>query len=87
MFAKNARANFYSTDRLRPLSYAETDVVLMCFSIDSRTFEDLYFMICVLQKTKHMFSANSLDNITEKWAPEVRKMQIIFRQLNLHILG
>jgi Ras family protein A len=37
-------------DRLRPLSYPSTDVILMCFSIDS---------------------PESLDNITEKWNPEV----------------
>lgn len=38
-------------DRLRPLSYPDTDVVLMCFSIDS---------------------PDSLANVLEKWAPEVR---------------
>ncbi|KAH8849613.1 Rho-related GTP-binding protein isoform 1 [Schistosoma japonicum] len=37
-------------DRLRPLSYPDTDVILMCFSIDS---------------------TDSLDNIIEKWYPEV----------------
>ena len=38
-------------DRLRPLSYPDTDVILMCFSIDN---------------------PDSLANIPEKWAPEVR---------------
>lgn len=38
-------------DRLRPLSYPDTDVVVVCFSIDS---------------------PDSLDNISEKWAPEVK---------------
>lgn len=38
-------------DRLRPLSYPDTDVILMCFSIDS---------------------PDSLDNVFEKWTPEVR---------------
>ncbi|CAD7669266.1 unnamed protein product [Nyctereutes procyonoides] len=38
-------------DRLRPLSYPNTDVILMCFSIDS---------------------PNSLENIPEKWTPEVK---------------
>lgn len=38
-------------DRLRPLSYPDTDVIIMCFSIDS---------------------PDSLDNILEKWSPEVR---------------
>ena len=40
-----------SYDRLRPLSYPDTDVILMCFSIDN---------------------PDSLANISEKWAPEVR---------------
>ncbi|CAG2103959.1 unnamed protein product [Medioppia subpectinata] len=38
-------------DRLRPLSYPDTDVILMCFSIDS---------------------PDSLENIMEKWTPEVK---------------
>ncbi|CAH8831805.1 unnamed protein product [Trichobilharzia szidati] len=38
-------------DRLRPLSYPDTDVILMCFSIDT---------------------PDSLENIPEKWTPEVR---------------
>ncbi|KAF7637122.1 Ras-like GTP-binding protein Rho1 [Meloidogyne graminicola] len=38
-------------DRLRPLSYPDTNVILMCFSVDS---------------------PDSLENITEKWTPEVR---------------
>jgi len=40
-----------SYDRLRPLSYPDTDVILMCFSIDN---------------------PDSLANISERWAPEVR---------------
>ncbi|XP_016120419.1 transforming protein RhoA-like, partial [Sinocyclocheilus grahami] len=40
-------------DRLRPLSYPDTDVILMCFSIDS---------------------PDSLENITEKWTPEVKHL-------------
>ncbi|CAK8697423.1 ras-like GTP-binding protein RHO [Clavelina lepadiformis] len=38
-------------DRLRPLSYPDTDVILVCFSIDS---------------------PDSLENISEKWMPEVK---------------
>lgn len=38
-------------DRLRPLSYNDTDVILICFSINS---------------------PDSLENVTEKWYPEVR---------------
>jgi len=37
-------------DRLRPLSYPDTNVVLMCFSVDQ---------------------PDSLENISEKWNPEV----------------
>ena len=42
-------------DRLRPLSYPDTDVILMCFSIDS---------------------PDSLENIPEKWTPEVKQLTI-----------
>ena len=38
-------------DRLRHLSYPDTDVIVMCFSIDS---------------------PDSLENIAEKWSPEVK---------------
>merc|ERR1711956_55541 len=38
-------------DRLRPLSYPDTDVIVMCFSIDA---------------------PDTLDNIPEKWTPEVK---------------
>uniref|UniRef100_A0A673FPY5 Ras homolog family member B n=1 Tax=Sinocyclocheilus rhinocerous TaxID=307959 RepID=A0A673FPY5_9TELE len=39
-------------DRLRPLSYPDTDVILMCFAVDS---------------------PDSLENIPEKWVPEVKQ--------------
>ena len=38
-------------DRLRPLSYPDTDVIVMCFSIDA---------------------PDTLENIPEKWTPEIR---------------
>ncbi|XP_032808531.1 ras-like GTP-binding protein Rho1 [Petromyzon marinus] len=38
-------------DRLRPLSYPDTDVILVCFSVDS---------------------PDSLENVSEKWVPEVQ---------------
>lgn len=38
-------------DRLRPLSYPDTNVILMCFAIDN---------------------PDSLENIPEKWQPEVK---------------
>eukprot|EP00039_Didymoeca_costata_P018228 m.332663 g.332663 ORF g.332663 m.332663 type:complete len:208 (+) comp16982_c0_seq1:160-783(+) len=38
-------------DRLRPLSYPDTHVLLICFSVDS---------------------PDSLENVPEKWVPEVR---------------
>ena len=44
-------------DRLRPLSYPDTDVILMCFSVDS---------------------PDSLENIPEKWTPEVRPDIVTF---------
>ena len=39
-------------DRLRPLSYPDTDVIVMCFSIGS---------------------PDSLENISEKWTPEMKQ--------------
>ena len=39
-------------DRLRPLVYPDTDVILICFSIDN---------------------PDSLENVPEKWTPEVRQ--------------
>lgn len=42
-------------DRLRPLSYPDTDVILMCFSVDS---------------------PDSLENIPEKWTPEVSSWSV-----------
>ncbi|KAH8283670.1 hypothetical protein KR018_011583 [Drosophila ironensis] len=44
-------------DRLRPLSYPDTDVILMCFSVDS---------------------PDSLENIPEKWTPEVSATKVFF---------
>ncbi|XP_030627128.1 rho-related GTP-binding protein RhoB-like isoform X2 [Chanos chanos] len=44
-------ADIEDYDRLRPLSYPDTDVILMCFSVDS---------------------PDSLENIPEKWVPEVK---------------
>lgn len=44
-------------DRLRPLSYPDTDVILMCFSVDS---------------------PDSLENIPEKWTPEVKILYKFF---------
>eukprot|EP00037_Helgoeca_nana_P031910 m.411185 g.411185 ORF g.411185 m.411185 type:complete len:195 (-) comp28590_c0_seq1:174-758(-) len=38
-------------DRLRPLSYPDTNVLLICFAVDS---------------------PDSLENVPEKWVPEVR---------------
>ncbi|KAH8337739.1 hypothetical protein KR067_000731 [Drosophila pandora] len=49
-------------DRLRPLSYPDTDVILMCFSVDS---------------------PDSLENIPEKWTPEVSRTRVSIVFLNL----
>ena len=46
-------------DRLRPLSYPSTDVILLCFSIDS---------------------PDSLQNIAERWTPEVSFVFQIFQR-------
>ena len=43
-------------DRLRPLSYPDTDVILMCYSIDN---------------------PDSLENIPEKWTPEVSWLGVL----------
>ena len=51
-------------DRLRPLSYPDTDVILMCFSIDSHdSLQNIPGMITI----QVFFPA-----ILEKWVPEVR---------------
>ena len=47
-------------DRLRPLSYPDTDVILMCFSIDN---------------------PDSLENIPEKWTPEVGHIMELYSSL------
>ena len=47
-------------DRLRPLSYPDTDVILMCFSIDN---------------------PDSLENIPEKWTPEVSHIIALYSQI------
>ena len=53
-------------DRLRPLSYPDTDVILMCFSIDSPGILDLRFQLFDISLS------DSLENIPEKWTPEVK---------------
>ena len=52
-------------DRLRPLSYPDTDVILMCFSVDS---------------------PDSLENIPEKWTPEVLILFIYLCNLSILFL-
>lgn len=53
-------------DRLRPLSYPDTDVILMCFSIDS---------------------PDSLENIPEKWNPEVSLIKFNKSLKFIYVLG
>lgn len=51
-------------DRLRPLSYPDTNVILMCFSVDS---------------------PDSLENIPEKWTPEVcTRTQNAFKMIRMN---
>lgn len=52
-------------DRLRPLSYPDTDVILMCFSVDS---------------------PDSLENIPEKWTPEVSQSCCCDRRSSIEIV-
>ncbi|MCI4384100.1 hypothetical protein PGIGA_G00034730 [Pangasianodon gigas] len=59
-------------DRLRPLSYPQTDVFLICFSLVSpASFENVrakdVFLICF-----SLVSPASFENVRAKWYPEVR---------------
>uniref|UniRef100_A0A3Q0KPD9 Putative rho GTPase n=1 Tax=Schistosoma mansoni TaxID=6183 RepID=A0A3Q0KPD9_SCHMA len=58
-------------NRLRPLSYPDTDVILMCYSIDryhvsGRKKRFSFFLFNLMN------SPDSLSNIKEKWIPEVK---------------
>lgn len=70
-------------DRLRPLSYPDTDVILMCFSIDSP--DSLGETPCLETPCLLFFIARPsspvvialiarfpAENIPEKWTPEVK---------------
>lgn len=70
-------------DRLRPLSYPDTDVILMCFSVDSPdslgTDSDLFFSQASLNfqmsqscSKLHPYPLLFAENIPEKWTPEVK---------------
>lgn len=71
-------------DRLRPLSYPDTDVILMCFSIDSpdslgETFCPVFPSLhCSLSAVPIVLIVCSVlgfpptENIPEKWTPEVK---------------
>lgn len=64
-------------DRLRPLSYPDTDVILMCFSIDSpdslgespanRAHASLTLTLALTSDL-----SDPAENIPEKWTPEVK---------------
>lgn len=44
-------------DRLRPLSYPDTDVILMCFSIDSPdSLGEITLLYCLILLLYHSFS-------------------------------
>lgn len=63
-------------DRLRPLSYPDTDVILMCFSIDSPdslglTPPTFFFFLQTVPRASLLASC-SAENIPEKWTPEVK---------------
>ena len=58
-------------DRLRPLSYPDTDVILMCFSIDSPgPYQPP--LITIFEFNIFFMFLDSLENIPEKWTPEVK---------------
>lgn len=67
-------------DRLRPLSYPDTDVILMCFSIDSPdslgeiTLLSMHFWWCCFYHlyVQHVPLVPDAENIPEKWTPEVK---------------
>lgn len=68
-------------DRLRPLSYPDTDVILMCFSIDSpdslgETLPVLglavWFSSPPARRAHCASSPPTAENIPEKWTPEVK---------------
>jgi GTPase SAR1 family protein len=55
LLTDSVRAGQEDFDQLRPLSYSNTDVFLVTFSLVSRT---------------------SLENVREKWVPELRHYQV-----------
>lgn len=60
-------------DRLRPLSYPDTDVILMCFSIDSPDSLGEWALLHVPSPSSLTFNLLfSAENIPEKWTPEVK---------------
>lgn len=74
-------------DRLRPLSYPDTDVILMCFSIDSPdSLGEGSSLSLIFKKQTNKQKSSCLDllhvehfhlvpdaeNIPEKWTPEVK---------------
>lgn len=69
-------------DRLRPLSYPDTDVILMCFSIDSPDSLGEPVAVCFIKKKRknllyllHVYLVHIVldaENIPEKWTPEVK---------------
>jgi cell division control protein 42 len=61
-------------DRLRPLSYPQTDVFLVCFSVVSpSSFENVKEKVCNWRVT-HVYSANYRANLVPsafQWVPEI----------------
>lgn len=60
-------------DRLRPLSYPQTDVFLVCFSV-ARWIIWRKNGTTVKNKLKYLFyfSPSSFENVTSKWYPEIK---------------
>lgn len=62
-------------DRLRPLSYPQTDVFLICFSVVRCVFLWRHRLVCSTASTEEVvasLSRASFENVKSKWLPEIR---------------
>lgn len=62
-------------DRLRPLSYPQTDVFLICFSVArwvERRKQRLVSTLQILSSSFSNCSPSSFENVTSKWYPEIK---------------
>lgn len=59
-------------DRLRPLSYPQTDVFLICFSVARLVVTPLAEFNDMVTNDRSNFSPSSFENVTSKWYPEIK---------------